>query len=221
MERTRLASALRGATTGLIRAMILVIFTLTGVAARQESTKSLIEQYKTATCLPITTSPYVPEDKKTRFWDTTVVLRDGSTVTVKAATMTGGVVNLIYLVSGQQYVAANAGDYVYPTDIRIDTQHDRLYVVASGLAGGIWHRTVLFEYDLRERRQTARRGVKDRDLPNECPGPADTNRGGSSVQPQGNLQRRNHVGSAEPNGRQHHSERKVLNWRDRARGDRC
>jgi hypothetical protein len=76
--------------------------------------------------------------------------------------------------SGARFIAANAGDYVYPYDVRVDKQNDRLYVIASGLAGGIWQRTVLFQYDLRMHRQTARRGVRDKDLPKACPGPSES-----------------------------------------------
>ena len=75
---------------------------------------------------------------------------------------------VIFPDSGDRFVAANAGNYVYPADIRIDRQSDRLYIICSGLAGGICWRTVLFEYDLRSHQQTARRGVKDRDLPKPC-----------------------------------------------------
>jgi hypothetical protein len=66
-------------------------------------------------------------------------------------------------------VAANAGDYVYPSDVRINTPDDLLYVKASGLAGGIRHQTWLFEYDLRGPRLVARQEVVDEALPAECP----------------------------------------------------
>jgi hypothetical protein len=68
-------------------------------------------------------------------------------------------------------VAANAGDYVYPGDVRMNAQGNLLYVKASGLAGGIWQQTWLFEYDLRAERLVARQQVVDDALPCECPEP--------------------------------------------------
>jgi hypothetical protein len=145
------------------------------LAASVEASESLIAKYKSATCLPLETNPRILP-RGTRSWNATVTLKDGSKVRVNAATMPGGRVTVTYLSSEGMVVAANAGDYVYPYDIRIDSRNDRLYIAASGLAGGIWMRTVLFEYDLRERRQTAHRGVKDKDMPSACPGPAETDR---------------------------------------------
>jgi hypothetical protein len=132
-------------------------------AAPSGSTKSLLANYKAAACI----SPR-KLDSATRIWDAEITITNGSKVTVKAASMVGGLVTVTYPASGEQVVAANAGDYVYPFDIRINNQNDQLYIVASGLAGGIWQRTVLFEYDLRARRQIARHGVKDKDLPTAC-----------------------------------------------------
>jgi len=77
-------------------------------------------------------------------------------------------VTVTYLASGEHFVAANVGDYVYPYDIRINNQNGRLDILASGVAGGIWERTVLFEYDLRARREIAQRGVTYKDLPAAC-----------------------------------------------------
>ena len=159
----------------VVHALMGVVLLGACLAAPRNSTESLLAEYKAATCLPLTTNLEI-WPRTTRSWNATVTLKDGSKVTVKAATMPGGLVTVSYPASGQQFVAANAGDYVYPYDIRIDNQNDRLYIVASGLAGGIWSRTVLFEYDLAEHRETARRGVRDKDLPKACPGPAESNR---------------------------------------------
>lgn len=164
-----------------LRTVLPVVLAFIGVAllgvclaAARSSTESLLAKYKGATCLPLMVNSGIsPPD--TRAWNATVTTKNGSEVTVNAATMPGGIVTVTYLASGQRFIAANAGDYVYPYDIRIDNQNDRLYVVASGLAGGIWSRTVLFEYDLQEHRETARRGVRDKDLPKACPGPAQPN----------------------------------------------
>jgi hypothetical protein len=139
-------------------------------AAPKVSTQSLLTMYNAAACIPPTISPNILP-KTTRSWHAELALSDGSKILIKAAEMPGGLVTVTDLSSGERFVAANAGDYVYPDDIRIDKRDDRLYVIARGLAGGIWRRTVLFQYNLQAHRQTARRGVRGKDLPKACPGP--------------------------------------------------
>jgi hypothetical protein len=58
-------------------------------------------------------------------------------------------------------VAADAEDYVYPSDVRVSNQNDLLYIKASGLAGGVNHETWLFEYDLRNQHLVTRERVSD------------------------------------------------------------
>ncbi len=162
-------------TFALLAHSILGIAVLNGcVAAPWKKSGPLLAKYKAATCLPLTISPAMP--RKTRSWQAEVTIANGSRIVVEAAAIPGGYVTVRYLDTSEKVIAANAGDYVYPYDIRINRQTDRLYVVASGLAGGIWQRTVLFEYDLRARRQTAKRGVNDKDLPEGCPAPASSNK---------------------------------------------
>jgi hypothetical protein len=81
----------------------------------------------------------------------------------------GGKISVRYVAAGRESVAANAGDYVYPSDVRANAQDDLLYVKASGLAGGIWHETWLFEFDLHGKKLVQRRKVVDDALPAECP----------------------------------------------------
>ena len=82
--------------------------------------------------------------------------------------MPGGRITARYLTTGRELEVANAGDYVYPSDVRFDGQSNLLFVKASGLAGGINHETSLFEYDLLGQRLIERRRVSDR-APTECP----------------------------------------------------
>jgi hypothetical protein len=133
------------------------------------SADPLVARYRAATCLPFVNQAAPPHS---RVWETTVPLRDGSQVAIKGAQMPGGRIVVLYSVTGHQFVAADAGDYVYPSDVRFDARNDLLYVKAAGLAGGIWERTVLFEYDLRQHRLVTRRRVNGRDLPGACPSPA-------------------------------------------------
>lgn len=83
--------------------------------------------------------------------------------------MPGGRVTARYATTGRELEAANAGDYVYPSDVRFNAQMNLLFVKASGLAGGITHETWLFEYDLFRQRLVERRLVADSVLPTECP----------------------------------------------------
>jgi hypothetical protein len=108
-------------------------------------------------------------DPYTRKWDTVLTLSDGSKVKVKGAQMPGGRITVGYVTTGGESVAANAGDYIYPSDVRLDSRGDLLYVKATGLGGGIWHETWLFEYDLRGQRLLQRLEVVDSALPAECP----------------------------------------------------
>ena len=127
------------------------------------SGEPIIARYRAAVCVPCLSHSRI--DPKTREWDHTLTLSDGSRVIVRGAEMVGGSIGVRYLDTGQSEVAANAGDYVYPADVRIDTEKDLLYVVASGLAGGIFDVTVLFEYDLRNHRLLSQRHVSNRALP--------------------------------------------------------
>ena len=134
---------------------------------RPVSHDAIIDHYTGAECIPFSASPGV--SPHTREWDTELTLSDGLKVRVRGAQMPGGRINVRYLTTGRELGAANAGDYVYPSDVRLNAQDGLLYVKASGLAGGIWHETWLFEYDLRRQRLVTRRQVMNDALPAECP----------------------------------------------------
>jgi hypothetical protein len=131
------------------------------------SNAAIIEKYRAAACIPFSENPRV--SPHTREWDTALTLSDGLTVAVTGAQFPGGSINVRYLAAGRESVAVNAGDYVYPSDVRLNAQNDLLYVKASGLAGGISQETWLFEYDLRGQRLVERRQVVNDVLPAECP----------------------------------------------------
>lgn len=119
-----------------------------------------------ATCLP----PRMEPPGNMRSWDTTVFLRDGMEVRVRAASEAGGNAVVFYPKTGETYVAADPHDYIYPTDVRFSSEDGVLYVVAQGLAAGISQQTWLFAFDLRERRQTARLKIDAKRLPERCSG---------------------------------------------------
>lgn len=122
----------------------------------------VIQRYGAAAC--VLPSPH----PKVRMWDAQLTLRDGSEVVVSGASMAGGLVSIRYKATGQSLVAANAGDYIYPEDVRFDGLRDLLYVKASGLAGGTWQQTWLFEYDLHAHRLLVRQRVPEKALAADC-----------------------------------------------------
>lgn len=136
---------------------------------RPVSRSPIIDQYRVATCVSWT-SPRVA-GRASREWDIDLSLSDGSKVRVSGAQMPGGRISVRFLATGRESEAANAGDYVYPSDVRLNAENDLLYVKASGLAGGVWHETWLFKYDLHSQRLMARQQVVDDALPPECPEP--------------------------------------------------
>lgn len=128
----------------------------------------IIDSYKAAACLPVSANRKVG-GPHTREWEAPVTLSDGSKVTVVGYQMPGGRITARYATTGRELEAANAGDYIYPSDVRFNAQTNHLFVKASGLAGGITHETWLFEYDLLTQHLIERRRVADRALPPECP----------------------------------------------------
>jgi hypothetical protein len=126
----------------------------------------IIDRYKAATCVPPFIMPEPSPDS--REWNATLTLIDGSHAIVTGSQMPGGRVAVHYANSGGDVVAANAGDYVYPSDVRLNPQNDHLYIKASGLAAGIWQETWLFEFDLRAKKLLKRQKVADEALPTEC-----------------------------------------------------
>jgi hypothetical protein len=97
-----------------------------------------------------------------------VTLSDGSKVMVVGYQMPGGRITVRYVATSRELEAANAGDYVYPSDVRFNAQTNLLFVKASGLAGGISQETWLFKYDLLGQRLIERQRVADNVLPTEC-----------------------------------------------------
>src|ERR1700722_11464146 len=131
----------------------------------------IIDRYKAATCIPFSAKPSITPH--TREWYTPLILRGGLRVIVTGADAVGGRIVVKYgyndQINNRVEVAADAGDYVYPSDVRRNADNELLYVKASGVAGGISHETVLFEYDLRGRRLVRHQRVANDGLPTECP----------------------------------------------------
>lgn len=143
------------------------LFVVAGVialvgCARPTRTGPLIDAYRQAECLP------VKSDTTTRTWDYPLNTREG-VVRVSGAELPGGRINLRYMVDSKEAVAANAGDYIYPTDIRFDRIGERLYIKATGVPACFGAtQTWLFGYDLGLRREINRARVDPGALPQEC-----------------------------------------------------
>lgn len=148
----------------IIGAFITVTFLV--CSCRPPIGNAIVAEYSRASCIALSNQPkIIPSSRE---WDTTLRLKNGMRVVVKGFEAVGGVVTLRDVASGESWTAINPGDYIYPSDIRIDSQRDYLYVRASGLAGGIDQQTWLFEYDLNRRRLVRKERVEDRSLPSIC-----------------------------------------------------
>ncbi len=140
-----------------------------GTAAAPTSNAPIIKKYKTAECLPLSKKPKV--SPHTREWNALVFLHDGLPVSISGAQVPGGRVAVSCPGANRELLAADPGDYIYPSDVRLDSPNETLYVKAHGLAGGISEQTWLFAYDLRARRIVERVQVKNDALPVECQEP--------------------------------------------------
>jgi hypothetical protein len=127
----------------------------------------LLDRYARAQCIPVksltTTGP------ATRVWNYDFRDGDGRTVRVSGTQMPGGRVDVRFSVDGSEVIAADAGDYIYPADVRLSAESDRLYVKAEGMpATSSTAETWLFDYDLRRRKLASRARVDPRSLPRAC-----------------------------------------------------
>jgi hypothetical protein len=104
-----------------------------------------------------------------RTWDHTITTSRGFTVHISGARVPGGRIGVRYVPEGADTVAADAGDYIYPADVRLDRGSDTLLIKADGITAVLGQpQTWLFQYDLNNRRQVARTQVNPSVLPQEC-----------------------------------------------------
>ena len=142
--RQRFALTLRRSLPGLpaCRRRPFVLLVCVAVVAcscdRPIRSGALLDAYRAAGCVEPTFAAGV--EPPTRGWDSTVVIANGSKVTIRGAEMVGGQVNARYEADGRDTVVVDPGDYIYPNDVRFNDRRDRLYVKASGAAGGICRR---------------------------------------------------------------------------------
>jgi len=112
----------------------------------------LINEFTAAQSLPT-----LPKEKPTGWeppkWRNEIHLNNGLQVRIEGFGFVGGEVVAIYGDDNKSRLVAHPGDYVYPSEIRIDPSRQRLYVLANGFAAGIWKETRLYEFDLVKRKQ--------------------------------------------------------------------
>jgi hypothetical protein len=153
---------------GQVRLFVLLFAVCFFSCARTIRTGAIIERYSRAECVPVRFGPGI--QPPTRAWDYTVELSDGVMAHVSGDAIPGGRIDVRFTSDGTQHTAANAGDYIYPADVRFDDRAGLLYVKASGHRAAFGEaQTWLFEYDLRQRRQRERALVDPDVLPRECP----------------------------------------------------
>jgi len=127
----------------------------------------IVTGYENAGCIPSQLGPGITPP--TRTWDFSLTTSTGETVRVLGAQMPGGRIDVRYLSNGADVVAANAGDYIYPADVRVDKARQKLFVRAGGITAAFSQpQTWLFEFDLARRRQIDRARVDPTVLPKEC-----------------------------------------------------
>jgi hypothetical protein len=148
------------------RLMLLLAVPLAGCATPRRQ-HPVIDRYRAAACLPVLagSQPAAPS----RQWDVVVRPSGGSEVRLSGYQAVNGAIVARDERTGRTHVVANAGDYVYPADVRASRDFRHVYVKAAGLAGGMWHETWLFEYDLGGYRQVGKVRVDPTVLPPECP----------------------------------------------------
>ena len=147
-------------------AALIVAVVATGCAVPKRQHR-LIDHYAAAACVALSTTPTVRPP--VREWDAMVRTSRGQALRLSGAQAVSGRI-VARDETGTVHVVADAGDYVYPDDVRADAETDRVFVKASGLAGGLFSETWLFEYDLRNFRQVGKIRVDPTVLPPECPG---------------------------------------------------
>jgi hypothetical protein len=134
--------------------------------ARPARSAPLIDEYARAECVsPLARARVTPAARE---WGSTISVLHSRKVTVVGAQVPGGIIQVRYGTSGKVGLAGTAGDYVYPSDVRVDRRLGLLYVRADGRGGGVVPETVLLEYDIGERVLLRRLAVDPAVLPREC-----------------------------------------------------
>ena len=139
-------------TTGAVAAFI----------ARPSEADRALQKYAAAGCV----RPH--SEQGTRTWNNEIELHTGLKINVSAKAFVGGLVFVRYPDSSVRHVTT-LRDYVYPHDIRLTDDTKTLWILNSGLGGGIWPEAHLYEYDISSRILVRDLDVDPDHLPEPCP----------------------------------------------------
>lgn len=92
-----------------------------GACVPPTSNAPITKKYATAACIPLSAHPKVSPHARER--ESALTLRDGLEVIVRGAQLAGGRTIVSYPATGRDVVAADPGDYVYPSDVRLDAEN--------------------------------------------------------------------------------------------------
>jgi hypothetical protein len=110
----------------------------------------VVKSYLEAEIIAPAWNPCIYESQP--MWNHAVPVGPGLSVTLTARCCIGGRFEALYSDEAEPRTVGRPGDYVYPLELRVDPRRMRAFGRASGLAGGIFQKTVIFEYDLQQRR---------------------------------------------------------------------
>ena len=146
---------------------LLLMFVCLMACTRSARRGELIERYVAASCIrPLAAPKHIRPP--TREWEQAISTSEGGEATVSGAQSPGGRILITYKSTQEVVIAAWAGDYIYPADVRYDRSSGRLFVKADGLAGGIHRQTWLVEFNVNSRQEVRRQRVDPEVMPPEC-----------------------------------------------------
>lgn len=149
-------------------AAVFAVVALSG-CTRPIRTGAVIDRYSRAECIPVAyIDPTLPYPVKE--WNYILKTPKGTIVKIIGQAIPGGNIGLVYVPNDGGGITADAGDYIYPADVRFDRTNEHVYVKASGRPAAFGgEQTWLFELDIPQRRQVQKVRVEPSVLPQECP----------------------------------------------------
>lgn len=108
----------------------LMLATLIG-CGRMVRSGPIVTGYENAKCIPVQFGQGIAPP--TRAWDYTMTTSKGVTVRILGVSMPGGRIDVRYAPQETDIIAADAGDYIYPADVRLDERRDALFIKANGI----------------------------------------------------------------------------------------
>jgi hypothetical protein len=91
---------------------------------------ALIDAYREADCVVPTMARGI--EPQTRGWDARITIAGKATARIQGFDAVGGQIDVHYGRDGESVTAVNYRDFIYPSDVRLNDRHDRLYVKARG-----------------------------------------------------------------------------------------